>query len=202
MALTDAQAKAALRTWPLVTRIWSGGETVDWLRGQPKSVGDSHRSPRLTVPGSLEFQTQPDGLWIAVGECPFVDCIVVEVCGNAQNLNDKRARYSARTSALVLEMRQPWLDAEVTRQGGGTRTRRVLLGRDLSEHGVVSLPVRHLRVLYALDDSGATSLYVRATRSMVMEGHEYVLPQRLLGQYNAQNTQGFLKRMAPRRQYL
>jgi hypothetical protein len=103
MAMTDAQAKAALRTWSLVTRIWSGGEYVYWLRAQPTDPGEAARAPRLTVPGSREFQTQPDGLWITLGveataakagAARFADCIVVEACGTAQNLSDKRARYS------------------------------------------------------------------------------------------------------------
>jgi hypothetical protein len=99
-------------------------------------------------------------------------------------------------------MRQPWLNTDVPRQGGGRKQRRALLRAELPTQGEVLLPIRHIRVLYALDDIGASSLYERATTSMVMEGHEYVLPQRLLRQYNAQGTQEFLKRMAPRRHYL
>jgi hypothetical protein len=211
MPMTDTEAKAALRSWSLVTRMWSGGDYVYWLRAQPTDPAEAARAPRLSVPGSREFQTQPDGLWITlgvettaaeVGQARFADCVVVEACGTAQNLNDKRARYSARTTALVVEVRQPWLNTAVPRQGGGTKHRRVLLRAELPAHGEVLLPVRHLRVLYALDDRGASSLYARATTSMVMEAHEYVLPQRLLGQFNAQKTQEFLKRLAPRRQYV
>ena len=55
--------------------------------------------------------------------------------------------------------------------------------------------------VYALDDAGARSLYERATRSLVLEAHEYVLPQRFLQQWTAPEMQEFLKRMAPRRQY-
>jgi hypothetical protein len=210
--MTDAQAKGALREWAVETRIWSGGDYVHWLRAQPTAADDTARAPRLTVPGSSEFQTQPDGLWITLGvvkpvpEIPpqarFADCLVVEVCGTAQNLSDKRARYSARTSALIIEMRQPWLNLEISRQGGGMQARRGLLGAALPASGEVLLPVRHLRVLYALDDQGAGSLYGRATTSLVMEAHEYLMPQRILRQWNAQRTQEFLKRMAPRRQYL
>lgn len=209
MPLSDAQAKAALRTWALVTRVWSGGEYIFWLRAQPNDVDDTQRSPRLTAAGSREFQTQPDGLWITlggmgsqpVGTSTFADCVVVEVCGTAQNLNDKRSRYSARTSALVIEMMQPWLDHEVPRQGGAVRMRRQLLASELPASGVVRRPVRHVRVLYALDDTGARSLYARATREIVLEAHEYMLPQRILQQWTAPEMQEFLKRMAPRRQY-
>lgn len=188
------------------------GEQVYWLRAQPTDPQETTRAPRLSVPGGREFQTQPDGLWVTLGvegnapasgrPARFADCIVVESCGTAQNLNDKRARYSARTSALVVVMRQPWLNKEVTRQRGWLQTRRILLRADLSSQGDVTLPVRHLRVLYSLDDAGKNSIYERATTSMVMEAHEYLLLQRLLQQFTAQQTQDFLKRMAPRRQYV
>src|SRR5438132_840116 len=168
MPLSDAQAKAALRAWPVVTRIWSGGEQIYWLRAQPTTTGETAQAPRLSVPGSREFQTQPDGLWITLGvpgTAPdpgagrFADCLVVESCGTAQNLNDKRARYSARTVALVIVMRQPWLSTAVPRQGGGSKERRALLRAELPMHGEALLPIRHIRVLYALDDSGGSSLY-------------------------------------------
>jgi hypothetical protein len=58
-----------------------------------------------------------------------------------------------------------------------------------------------LRLLYALADKGSGSLFVRARTSIVMEAHEYVCPQRLLGQWNTQRMQQFLKGMSPRRQY-
>ncbi len=157
------------------------------------------------LPGSRAFHTQPDGLWLTLGiarddtstVAVYADCIVVEVCGSGQNLNDKRARYAARTTALMVDMRTPWLDGTVTLQGrGGTRrARRDVLGGQLRENAV--LPVRHLRVLYVLDDGGAKSLMQQAQANMVFEAHEYVCPQRVLGQWTAPPMQEFLKRMRP-----
>jgi hypothetical protein len=167
------------------------------------------RAPRLAVPGSNVFQTQPDGLWLTFGSgrsdvqsrATHVDCFVVESCGTAQNLNDKRARYAARTSSLMVEMHQPWLDCDVSLQAGAQRKRREVLQGSLESEGIVLLPVRHLRLLYALSDEGKNSLYHSARASMVFEAHEFVCPQRLLSQWNTQKMQEFLKRIAPRRQY-
>jgi hypothetical protein len=208
MPLSDREAKNRLRRWPRTTRIWSpGAHDIRWLMAQP--VTGAVWAPRLSAPGSREFQTQPDGLWITLGirrsdsvtRGAFVDCVVVEVCGTAQNLSDKRSRYAARTNSLMIEMHQPWLDEEVPLQAGAMRTRREVLRGQLSEEGSIVLPVRHLRILYALDDAGQMSLFDRAKTSIILEAHEYVCPQRLLSQWSAPEMQRFLKRMAPRLQY-
>jgi hypothetical protein len=73
----------------------------------------------------------------------------------------------------------------------------VLRGQ-LPAAGDVSLPLRHLRVLYALpDDDGPPSLYARVTKAMALDAHEYVCPQNVLGSYTDQPMQRFLKRMGP-----
>lgn len=112
----------------------------------------------------MEFRTQPDGLWFTLGllrgdehaKAEFGDCVAIESCGNVQNLHDKRARYAARTTSLLLVVQQGWLDREVVLRGrGGTRRpRREILGGQLPSSGDVLLPVRHLRLLYALPDGG------------------------------------------------
>jgi hypothetical protein len=146
-------------------------------------------------------------MWITLGiriadtttEATYVDCIVVESCGTAQNFNDKRSRYAARTTSLMLELAERWLEHEVAVQSGAQRTRRALLRGRLPASGTVTLPVRHLRVLYALEDDATPSLYKRVVSSGVMEAHEYVCRQQVLNQYNGQDVQAFLKRMAPDR---
>lgn len=205
MPLSDPQAKAFLLAWPTVTAIWTRpGENTRWLRAQPRVVGTT--GPRLEVPGTGAFHTQPDGLWVTLGIAPsdvttparFADCVAVESCGTSQNLNDKRSRYGARTTSLMLKLPAAWLDASVTVQGGATRTRRQQLRGALPATGNVSLPIRHLRVLYALPNDGAPpSLYARVTAAMVMEAHEYVCPQSVLSNFNGPPHQKFLKRMAP-----
>jgi hypothetical protein len=151
--------------------------------------------------------TQPDGLWISLGiargdtqaGAVLVDCVAIESCSSPQNFSDKRSRYAARTVALVLELPVGWLDAKVKTvgRGGPMRPRRDRLRGNLPNR-TVSLPVRHLRVLYALpDDQASPSLYERIAQKMVLEAHEYICPQRMLGQWNLKAMQDFLKRMAP-----
>jgi hypothetical protein len=205
--LSDREAKDCLRTWPNTTRLWSAGAPdIWWLRAQPADGNTA--APRLHVPGAKAFQTQPDGLWVTFGiprgevatQAAYADCIAVESCGTSQNLNDKRARYAARTTSFMLNMRQTWLNTGVILPGrGGTpRRRRDVLQGQLAAQGIVSMPVRHLRVLYALpEDDAPTSLYARAREHMVLEAHEYVCPQRVLGQWNVPAMQRFLKRMPP-----
>jgi len=204
MPLTDAEAKQRISRWPAHTRIWSrDDEQIGWLRAQPPLGGIT--SPRLQQPGAGAFRTQPDGLWITLGieahdqatAATFVDCVAIESCRNAQNFNDKRSRYAARTTSLMLAIPQTWLEATVRVQAGATRTRAAVLRGNLPAEDV-SLPVRHLRVLYALpDDDGAPGLFARVSAAMVLEAHEYICPQRVLGSYTGQPMQTFLKRMAP-----
>lgn len=205
MPLTDAQAKADLRTWPTVTGIWTrSDDTIRWLRAQPPLARVP--GPRLEVPGSGAFRTQPDGLWITLGIRPsdavtiatFVDIVAVESCRTAQNFNDKRSRYAARTSSLVVKLPAAWLDAAVTVQSGAVRKRRDVLRGHLPANEDVTLPLRLLRVLYALpNDDGPPSLFARVSGGMVLDAHEYICPQNVLRSYTGRPMQKFLKRMAP-----
>jgi hypothetical protein len=205
MPLTDREAKEAISAWPNETTIWSLGTGISWLRAQP--VANGIAGPRLELPGAGAFKTQPDGLWISLGihrrdtdtQATYADCVVIESCGRAQNFADKRSRYASRTSSLMLGLPKRWLDVVVGIQGGGLRTRREVL-RGLSEDEKLSLPVRQLRVLYALPDDGSSKLYMRASSQLTLEAHEFVCPQSVLTQYNNQNTQAFLKRMGPHHQ--
>lgn len=203
--LSDAQAKQWLRDWPTVTGMWTPGPGGPrWLQAQPPAKGAT--GPRLELPGAGRFKTQPDGLWISLGiprsdtatAATFVDCIVVESCGTAQNFNDKRSRYAARTTSLVIGLPEAWLNASVSVQSGASRTRRELLRGQLPATADVSLPLRHLRVLYALPrDGGNPPLYDRIAGALALDAHEYVCPQSSLRTYTSQRFQRFLKRMAP-----
>jgi hypothetical protein len=142
MPLTDAQAKACLIAWPRITGIWTrSDDTTRWLQAQPPVVGST--GPRLALPGAGAFRTQPDGLWVTLGVRPsdttttatFADCVAVESCGSPPNFNDKRSRYAARTTSLVLELPSAWLDATVTVQSGTLRQRRDILRGQLPATG-------------------------------------------------------------------
>lgn len=191
MAMTDQEAKHQLReVWPGQTQIWSREEdNAYWLRAQPGIRGLV--GPRLELPGAGALRTQPDGLWITLGidagdtsgRAQFADCLVVESCGTRQNFSDKRSRYAARTTSLVLALPAKWLEGGVSVRAGATRKRRELLRGNLPVGEQVRLPVRHLRVLYALPNNGGRrSVYRQIVDAMVLEAHEYVCPQNALSQ--------------------
>ena len=156
--MSDGEVKAVLgsKPWPQATKqLWSHKNAPTlWLRAQPADARTT--GPRLRIAGS-KSRTQPDGLWLTfatpqartgIPEC--ADAIVVEACGTGQNLNDKRFRYGARIPAITVLVGDEWLDADVAVQGGGRKSRRAQL--KLAAKGPMSIPVRNLRVLYALPD--------------------------------------------------
>lgn len=91
--LSDKQAKGILLQWPTQPTNWFP-DGQRWLRAQPTDGGRT--GPRLLRPGLAETspKTQPDGLWFALlqGQALSASIFVVEVCGTAQNLHDKRSR--------------------------------------------------------------------------------------------------------------
>ena len=68
MTSFDSQAKTALRNqWSNATRLWSKGPAgALWLRAQPPSARGGTTHPRLVLPGTQLFSTQPDGLWVSL----------------------------------------------------------------------------------------------------------------------------------------
>lgn len=203
-ARDDRYYKDKLLKWPHSTdALWSRRGRPKWLRAQPRSLEHEAVCPRFYLTGSRGFRTQPDGLWIAIGAGSaehdepgsFVDCIVIEVCGTRQNLMDKRARYAAGTGSFELEIPSTWLDEKVrTRgKGGPLRTRRAIIRTPLPKDRAVQLPVRHVRVLYAVPKPDFAGIAV----GLPLQAHEFLCPYPRLGQYWARPTQELLKRMAP-----
>lgn len=211
LVLDDQQAKDRLRDrWPANTRAWAGEAEEWWLRAQPKdsnSPAPAPPGPRLMAPGTNLFATQPDGLWITLGIprgdraslAEYVDCVAIEVSRSSQNLADKRSRFAASTSSLVVDLPRKWLDREIPTQGRGdvNQARRKLLGGNLPTEGKVRIPVRHLRVLYALPDQGKASLYKNTLGSVVLGGHEYLCTHGLLGSWQRISKSGVFERMSP-----
>lgn len=156
--------------------------------------------PRLRAPGATLFSTQPDGLWVWFGpRAEFVDVLAIEVCGTAQNLNDKRSRCGPTTTSLLLGTPKRWLQREVGTRGRGTRTRLELAGM----HGLqltdeVIAPVRWLQVLYALPNE----VFKSWTAEQVPVPHEYFCRHSSTGSYNSQAMQAFLARMTLRPHFL
>nr|MCU0702044.1 hypothetical protein [Myxococcaceae bacterium] len=139
--------------------------------------------------GSGAFSTQPDGLWLALGDdCAHV--FVVEACGNGQNFNDKRARYQPRTSSLMLRLPLNWLPHKIRRQRGGLRARWGLVGISTEPEADLVLPIRSLRVLYAL----RAAHYNAAFTEVPLEAHEFLARVPDLGNWSSRPLQRLLKR--------
>lgn len=204
--LRDGAAKGVLKKWSQRTRIWGAPNGKGWwLCCRPTEVKRGAAQPSLHSPGANLFRTQPDGLWAWFGELNesvFVDVIVIEVCGGVQNLNDKRARYMPATSSLVLNLNRKWFETRMQVQRGGKKRRIDATGGaagrvSWTAGGATILPVRHLRVLYAIPDDK----YIRWKENHPPTGYEYFCRHSSLKSYNSQRMQEFLKRMSITSQY-
>ncbi len=101
--LTDREAKAILRKWPVrTTAQWSTPHGKGyWIRAQPPDEGSSVAAPRIGYPGAKLFHTQPDGMWVYLNESDFADVVCIESCCDTQNLNDKRPRASPKSRRRI-----------------------------------------------------------------------------------------------------
>ncbi len=196
--MTDAQAKAILRVWPNRTKkVWAppAGQGY-WLRGRPSAGAVS--APKLHAPGAQLFHTQPDGLYLYLHE-HYADAICIEVCNTIQNLNDKRSRYIPASHSLLVTAPLRWLLEAIGTQHGGQAPRwnaaRTFPRRPRQD---VTLPVRHLRVLYALPPHH----YSAWKANNIPAGYEYFCRQSSLKTYNSQVMQKFLRQMSVTAQFL
>ena len=191
--LTDRQAKNILLAWPSSpNKLWAPPTgSGRWIRGQP--TNQSAPGPRLSAPGARLFTTQPDGLFAYFVGLESCDTVAIEICGTAQNLNDKRSRYIPSSHSLVLRCDTRWFAEQIPTQGGGIQERWRVAGTltqcPLCE---VAVPVRHLRVLYSLPNA----LYKTWCPEHTPTGYEFFCPHSSLASYASQKMQTFLRRMS------
>jgi hypothetical protein len=196
--LRDAEAKTILRKWPTRTKsVWPapGGKGY-WIRGQPTEGGKP--GPKLSAPGAKLFTTQPDGLWVHFADRASCDAVAVEVCGTVENLNNKRSRYIPASHSLVLQVSAAWLSEEIKVQKGGSKPRweaaASFAKRPSSD---LHVPIRHLRVLYALPNDE----YAKWCSVHTPTGYEYYCPHSSLESYNSSKMQKFLGQMSVASQF-
>jgi len=196
--LSDAMAKASLRKWPLrPSERWGwavGTGCGPWVRVLP-AHGNTKQNKRveLLVVGMDIAATQPDGLWISVGpHADFVDVVAVEHCGTRQNFYDKRSRYMPTLHSRQFVIGEGWFDVKVGVQAGGQKTVREVCGKFPRELvGEKRLPVRHVRVLYAL-----TPTDYDAFHQTPFGPHEFFCPHSSLTQRTSPKLRSFLKRLS------
>ena len=191
--LTDAEAKKILLKWPTRTKsVWPapGGKGF-WMRGQPRT--GSAAGPKLASPGADLFTTQPDGLWVHFADTGSADIVAVEVCGTVQNLNDKRSRYIPASHSLVIHCSKAWFAELITVQRGGKKERwRATASITQKPASDLKIPVRHLRVLYALPNKR----YEAWTPHHTPTGYEFFCPHSSLNSYTSAKMQKFLRQMS------
>lgn len=195
--LSDGEAKDLLLKWPTRTTLWPPPEGRGfWLRGQPNA--GKIPGPRISSPGAKLFNTQPDGLWVHFNGEVSCDAVAIEVCGTIQNLNDKRSRYIPASHSLVLKCSVTWLREEVSVQKGGNCARwKAAASFDVEPTTDLSIPVRHLRVLYAIPNS----LYHKWCCEHTPTGYEYFCPHSSMQTYNSPPMQRFLRQMSSASQF-
>lgn len=150
----DGFVRERIRAWPQTP---PGLEAADarghgvWLKARPGPASEND-APSLKIPGAARMRTFPDGLWLWFGGTaadPFVDIFAIEVCGSLQNLLDKRSRYTPSLHSLLISCPAVWLKRAVAEQDDIPRWRTIGLFEREPET-TVALPVRDMRVLYAL----------------------------------------------------
>lgn len=194
--LTDTEAKRILRRWPRRTKsLWPApGNKGYWLRAQPRDRKGTVKCPTLSSPGAILFKTQPDGLWVHFNDIEFCDIVVIEVCGTIQNLNDKRSRYIPASHSMVLRCGLDWLMGDITLQAG-RRTARWTATRSIHKKPTSAeqtIPVRHLRALYALPND----LYGSWCPQHSPTGYEFYCPHSSLDSFNNPMMRRFLRQMS------
>ncbi|MFH1892562.1 MAG: hypothetical protein ABIK83_07760 [Candidatus Zixiibacteriota bacterium] len=198
-SLRDREAKDILKKWGMrPTKLFRNSRTLGyWLRAQPPDGRDT--GPVLTTPGAKLFSTQPDGLWLWFDcKLAFVDVIAVEVCRKDQNLNDKRSRYMPTNHALLIRCSAAWLGGSIALQKGGTIPRWKACGTLKKEHCIDrDIPVRHIRVLYALPDD----LYDEWLSNVTPAAYEFFCRHTSVRSYTAKGYREFLNRMIPGAQF-
>lgn len=190
--LSDAEAKEVLRRWPGRTnKLWPPPQGRGfWIRGQPKD--GLYPGPVISAPGARLFKTQPDGLWIHFNGSTSCDIVAIEVCRSIQNLNDKRSRYIPASHSLILNCSTDWLHEDIAVQKGGRKPRwKATASFGSRPHGM-SLPIRHLRVLYSLPNPR----YHEWCREHTPTGYEFFCPHSSLGGYTGPFMRAFLRQMS------
>ncbi len=185
----DAAAKESLRKWPKKTHVFGGVGERWWLRCQPAEGEVTH--PRIRPLGSKLFATQPDGLFAQFGPAGnYVDIVAIEVCSSFQNLFDKRSRYSATTTSVVLDVPLAWWNAKTHKNQTWFAASGAFRQIPLQD---TFHPIRHSRAIFILPNEH----YADWFRNSSAQGHEFFMPLSSIDSFNSAKMQLFLARLDP-----
>lgn len=173
---SDPQGKTKLKdTWRYRPTSWEG----HWVRARP-STGTA-TMPALIRSGSfgtLGARTEADGMYVRLAAgAVTADVLAIEVCTSLQNLHDKRSRFAASTTSLLLLLNRPWMREEQQIQHTTRQRWNTFDGALPEEPGSdLLVPVFRLRLFLMVP-----CVKVSDWREKVaLEAHEYLLPHRAL----------------------
>lgn len=193
----DDLVRTQLRKWPhRPPGIVPRRKVLDvWMRARPGNEAEGF-TPFLKLPGANRMRTLPDGLWLnfsGSSDDPYVDILAIEACCSLQNLLDKRSRFAPSTQSLLAVCPLPWLTQRAM-QGDDTQRWQLLGLLSEAPKGPLVVPVRDMRVLYALKDRH----YHGFAASQVPHAHEFFCPMDALTEeegYTRPDIQALLSRM-------
>jgi hypothetical protein len=197
--MIDSEAKEILRdVWHEHTTLWNTGDMeAYWVRARPTDKKTGH--PFLHTPGSTLYTTEPDGLWLYLDRKFYADAICVEHCGTIPNLYDKRSRYIPASHSVMVTCPADWLAASIPFKKGIRNRFDFFDASSVSKtpKDDICLPIRFLRVLYALPDAE----YDDWVRQHTPTGWEFFCLHNSLASFPSQHMQDFLKTMTAEPHY-
>jgi hypothetical protein len=193
--LSDKRAREMLQKWPeRPPWLWCAQSGSNgWFRARPKAKNSTAKAPSISFPRAAKFHTWPDGLWLNLGIRGVVDVFSIEVCGTIQNLHDKRSRYSVIGGSLTVSCSREWLLEEFRTQDGKPLARYEDLELTRKVSSDWHLPIRYLRVLYALPDDRIQDWQ----DNIVAASHEYYCGHSFLRDRVDGRLRSFIEGMDP-----
>jgi len=175
---------------------WARGVACGpWLRVLPDEVGASPNSmASLLVVGMDVASTHPDGMWVSLGpSVAFADIVAIEHCSSEQNFYDKRSRYMPTLHTRELRLPDGWLDrvGPAVQRGSQWTFRQLLAKFPTTATGIQRIPLRHVRVLYAL-----TAEHYDKFHLTPMSAHEFFCPHYALTQRTSRKLLGFIRSLS------
>lgn len=214
----DSTAKRLMRdTWPIYKKDWLGAHG-DWLRLLPFPIRGGPIKPYLHTPGGALISS-PDGMFGAFGE-NFVDVLILEHCSSKQNFFDKRSRYGASHSSIILGLPSAWCNDWIARVHGGHGGSWKYFGELVQQSGKVpsppwlgrcvhpnakrseydwKFPVRSLICVYFLNPTDKVAL---EKSGLVLPRHEYVTTHSRIAQITAQSFRKWISAAMDTNQFL
>ena len=189
--------------WSSATDAFSqGSQKAKWIRCQPKARHAANVvHPHLHRPGAVTGWIRPDCMYVrATPEQGYIfaDVMTFEVCSSFQNIEEKRGKYGAGDSALLVDFRGKWLSTPLYPSGPKTAYSYLFGNQDgaveTDDAKDITAVTRALRVLYFINRNKIKDEQVR---DIVPRAWEFFFPDSSIKSLTAQQFRDFIKRISP-----